>query len=248
MATTKAAKKPRPADTLRVKPYVERVKALMLEQKATGSAVTDVCREAKEVAGLDPTTLRFVAREALMDKDKRAERDSKREEYLHALDLAVAAVESGELSARQSAKLYSIGKTSLYKELGVRALSATREMEAGDIGEWLPEHDKTTGEIVEASQGLVPATSATAQVAATTPSGNPEREARFPTNPGAEVWLAIVAAREAHHAAIEAAKEAKRAKRRAEQEAYAAVVKRADEDDLKIPDFLRRPQAQEAGV
>ncbi len=53
----------------------KRVKALLLEQKAIGSDVTDVCREAKEVAGLDPTTLRFVAREALMDKDKRAERD-----------------------------------------------------------------------------------------------------------------------------------------------------------------------------
>ena len=117
-------KKPRPADTLQVKPYVERAKALMLEQKALGADLTDVCREAKEVAGLDPTTLRFVAREALMDKDKRAERDSRREEYLHALGLAVAAVESGELSARESAKLYSIGKTSIYKEKAVRALSA----------------------------------------------------------------------------------------------------------------------------
>ena len=62
----KPAKKPRPADTLRVKPYVERVKALMLEQKALSGDVSDVCKEAKEVAGLDPTTLRFVAREALI--------------------------------------------------------------------------------------------------------------------------------------------------------------------------------------
>ncbi len=220
MATTKAAKKPRHADTQRVKPYVERVKALMLEQKAIGSDVTDVCREAKEVAGLDPTTLRFVAREALMDKDKRAERDGKREEYLHALGLAVAAVESGELSARESAKLYSIGKTSLYKELGVRALSASREMEPDDLGEWLPPHDHNTGEILDLDQNEV----------------QPE-ESR---NPAAEVWLAIVAAREAHHTAIEAAREARRQQRQREREHTSSLASITADDMPGIPPFLRR--------
>lgn len=215
----KPAKKPRPADTLRVKPYVERVKALMLEQKALSGDVSDVCKEAKEVAGLDPTTLRFVAREALMDKDKKAERDSKREEYLHALGLAVAAVESGELSARQSAKLYSIGKTSLYKELGVRALSAThREMEAGDLGEWLPPHDPQTGEVLEPA----------------------------PRKPGAmlpraPVWRAITAVREAHEAAVEAERERKREARRQDAARMNKLALLTDADMPAPLDFLRGP-------
>lgn len=214
----KPAKKPRPADTLRVKPYVERVKALMLEQKALGADVSDVCKEAKEVAGLDPTTLRFVAREALMDKDKKAERDSKREEYLHALGLAVAAVESGELSARQSAKLYSIGKTSLYKELSVRALSAThREMEAGDLGEWLPPHNPETGEVLEAALvkaggGILPSPAA---------------------------WQAVTAARDEWEAAAEAIREARREKRRQENAHASRLAALTDADMPDQPPFLR---------
>lgn len=214
-------KQPRSADTLKVKPYVDRVKALMLEQKAIGADVTDVCKEAKEVAGLDPTTLRFAAREALMDKDKRAERDSKREQYLHALGLAVAAVESGELSARESAKLYSIGKTSIYKEMSVRALSATaREMVADDIGQWLPPHDPTTGEVIEA-KGDAPAS----------------------ILPSPSAWAAITAVREEHHAAIEAAREAKREARRREMEQLNKLAALTDDDMPDQPAFLRRGAA-----
>ncbi len=241
MATTKAAKKPRHADTQRVKPYVERVKALMLEQKAIGSDVTDVCREAKEVAGLDPTTLRFVAREALMDKDKRAERDSKREEYLHALGLAVAAVESGELSARESAKIYNIGKTSLYKELGVRALSANREMEAGDLGEWPPPHD-ADGVILE-TDSLTPENGQPATIGANETGAfatDSLSQPATPRNPAAEVWLAIVAAREAHHAAIEAAREARRQQRQREREHTSSLASITADDMPEIPPFLRR--------
>jgi len=218
----KPAKKPRPADTLRVKPYVDRVKALMLEQKALGADVSDVCKEAKEVAGLDPTTLRFVAREALMDKDKRAERDNKREEYLNALGLAVAAVESGELSARESAKLYSIGKTSIYKEMSVRALSATREMEAADLGEWLPPHDALTGEILAPVQN----------------EGQP-----VSILPAKWAWTTITAVREAHHAALEAAREARIEARRIQNERASRLAKLTDDDMPEIPPFLRRSVA-----
>jgi len=213
-------KKPRAADTLKVKPYVDRVKALMLEQKAIGAGVTDVCKEAKEVAGLDPTTLRFAAREALMDKDKRAERDSRREEYLHALGLAVAAVESGELSARESAKLYSIGKTSIYKEMSVRALSATaREMVADDIGHWLPPHDHNTGEILDLVPGEVQPSSIL---------------------PSPSAWATITAVREAHHTRIEAEREARRLKRQQENAhaAKLALITDADMPDRTL-DFLR---------
>lgn len=220
---SKTAKKPRPADTLQVKPYVERVKALLLEQKAIGSDVTDVCKEAKEVAGLDPTTLRFVAREALMDKDKRADRDSKREQYLHALGLAVAAVESGELSARESAKLYSIGKTSIYKEMSVRALSANaREMVADDIGQWLPPHDPDTGEVVDALVARIIHVQPPASIL-----------------PSRSSWATITAVREAHHAAIDAEREARRLKRQQENERASRLARLSDTDIPDQPPFLR---------
>ena len=220
-------KKPRPADTFQVKPYVERAKALMLEQKALGADLTDVCREAKEVAGLDPTTLRFVAREALMDKNTRAERDSKREQYLHALGLAVAAVESGELSARESAKLYSIGKTSIYKEMSVRALSANdREMVADDIGQWLPPHDPGTGEVIEAPVARIIHVQPPASIL-----------------PSRSSWASITAVREAHHAAIEAAREAKREARRREMEQLNKLAALTDDDMPDQPAFLRRGAA-----
>lgn len=126
-------KKPIPADVSRAKGYVERIKRLIEQQKEIGGDISDVCTEAKENAGLDPTTLRFAAREWLMDEDKRSERDAKREQYLHAVGLAVAAVESGEVSARQAAKIYNIGKSSVYKALSVREVSAV-EMTADDLG------------------------------------------------------------------------------------------------------------------
>jgi uncharacterized protein (UPF0335 family) len=131
-----------PFTAQRIKSYVNRVKSLVEEQKALGVDISEVCKEAKK-DGLDPTTLRFAAREALMDSAKRADRDGKRDQYLHALGLAVAAVESGELSARQSAKVFGIGKTSIYNALSVREVSAARELADGDLGEWEPPRPTT---------------------------------------------------------------------------------------------------------
>lgn len=128
------------------KGYVDRVKRLLEQQKELGADISQVCSEAKETASLEPALIRFAARELLIDADKRAERDEKRHQYLHVVGLAVAAVESGEMSARQAAKIYSIGKTSIYKELAVREVSAV-EMTEADLGEWLPPHDGETGEL-----------------------------------------------------------------------------------------------------
>lgn len=128
------AKLPRTADVSRAKGYVDRVKALIEQQKEIGGDISDVCTEAKEIAGLEPTMIRFAAREMLIDKAKRDERNEKRDLYLHAVGLAVAAVESGEVSVRQAAKIYSIGKTSVYNALAVRDVSATVEMTADDLG------------------------------------------------------------------------------------------------------------------
>lgn len=127
------AKQPRPADVSRAKGYIDRVKALIEQQKGLGSDISVVCAEAKDNAGLDPTVIRFAAREMLLDAVKRSERDEKRASYLHAIGLAVEAVQSGEMSARQASRVYGIGKTSIYKELSVREVSAV-EMTADDLG------------------------------------------------------------------------------------------------------------------
>lgn len=126
------------------KSFVERVAKLFEEQKAISADVTEICDEAKEVAGLEPSMVRFAARESLIDASKRAERDEKRHRYLRAVGLAVAAVEAGEVSARQAAKIYSIGKTSVYNALAVREVSAPVEMTADDLGDplWVVDKDR----------------------------------------------------------------------------------------------------------
>ena len=133
-------------DPRKAKTYTERVKALFVERQALNADISDVCEEAKD-DGLEPTFIRFAAQESLKDEDVRAERDEKRALYLHALGLAVDAVQSGEMSARQASSVYGVGKSSVYKALSVRDLSAGREMEDDDIGQWLPPHDVETGEL-----------------------------------------------------------------------------------------------------
>lgn len=232
MSAAAKRKAPRPADGTRIKPYVERVAALIVQQKGIGSDISDVCSEAKDVAGLDPTTLRFAARESLMDKAKRDERNDKRDQYLHALGLAVAAVESGEMSARQSAKIFNIGKSSIYKALAVHDVSTgelPRDMVEGDLG------------YIE-TRGYEGASHAGESLQATLPSPSlpsPEREAR----PGASTWafitapvLAQLAAEEAERAEREAERERKRAERLALAERNRAI----DADPLDFPPHLDR--------
>lgn len=164
MITARKAKKPRPADVSRAKGYIDRAAAIITQQKELGADLSDICTEAKQNAGLDPTVIRFAARESLIEKSKRTERDEKRAQYLHAMGLAIAAVESGEVSARQSAKIYGIGKSSLYKELAVREVStdhrvmglcdlgipmSAREMTADDLGDPLWVVDKPRAQFRE---------------------------------------------------------------------------------------------------
>ena len=161
---SKRVKKPRPADVSRASGYIDRVKRLIEQQKELGADISDVCTEAKQNAGLDPTVIRFTARELLMDATKRRERDEKRADYLHAVGLAVEAVRSGEMSAREAAKVYNIGKTSIYKELSVREVSADwvdfeytpiREMTADDLGDPLLVIDKPRAQFREKVRTLV---------------------------------------------------------------------------------------------
>lgn len=144
MARKKPA--PPPYDPRKAKGYIDRVRQLFENRQSLNADISEVCGDAKG-DGLEPAYIRYAAREAMIDTALRDERDAKRAMYLHAVGLAVDAVESGELSAREAAKVYGVGKTSVYKALSVRDLSAPREMTDGDLGEWLPDHDAETGEL-----------------------------------------------------------------------------------------------------
>lgn len=96
-----------------------------------------------------------------------------------------------------------------------------RQMEAGDLGEWLPPHDPTTGEI------LKPA---------------PDKPGAI--LPCAPAWHAITATREAHEAAIEAERERKREARRQENARASRLSALTDADMPNQPSFLRRTPAQ----
>lgn len=126
----------------RIKSFSDRINRLMDDRDDVGSDIRDVYQEVKS-AGYKPRALRKV----IADQRRKAdpEHDAEVERYRVALGLAVEAVKSGEMSARAAAKVYGIGKTSVYKELAVRDLSAV-EMTADDLGEWLPPHDEETGE------------------------------------------------------------------------------------------------------
>lgn len=129
--------KPRAADVARAKGYVDRVKALIEQQKELGADISDVCTEAKQNAGLDPTTIRFAARELLMDAEKRRERDEKREQYLHAVGLAAAAVEGGHLSLREAERKYGVAKSAIHRAISVPYCPCP-EMTDGDLGHFEP--------------------------------------------------------------------------------------------------------------
>lgn len=154
MSGMKAKKKPAPPpyDPARAKGFIERVARLMSERKEVSESIADVCVEAKS-HGLEPAFVRFAASESLMDDAKRSERNEKREMYLRAVGLAVEAVRSGEMSAREAAKAYGVGKTNVYKLMAVREVSAHRDMTDADLGDvsLLIPHDPNTGEIHESS-------------------------------------------------------------------------------------------------
>jgi uncharacterized protein (UPF0335 family) len=147
MATrTKKKPAPPPYDPHKAKSYIDRVRRVMEDRKVLSEDISEICGEAKS-DGLEPTFIRFAAREGMIDTAERNARDEKRAMYLHAVGLAVEAALSGEMSAREAAKVYGVGKSNVYKLMAVHAMSTHRDMVDGDIGEWLPTHDAETGEL-----------------------------------------------------------------------------------------------------
>lgn len=157
MAKTKRKASPSIFDPIKAKRYAERVKALMVERKALNEDISEVCAEAKD-DGLEPTFIRFAAQESLKDEGERSERDEKRALYIGALGLAVHAVQSGEMSARQAARVYKIGKSSVYKELSVREVSALASDATGHDAKGNPLQGDADGVIVETENEQPPAT------------------------------------------------------------------------------------------
>ena len=175
-----------------LKSFVERIERVEHEQKEVAGSKREIFDEAKS-HGYDAKTIRWVVQERKLDAADRAERDTLREVYGHALSLAVSAVSNGDMSLRQAAAAHGVSKSSIHRALAVPEVS--REMEAGDLGQWLPPHDSQTGEVIDA--------------APTPPNAGP-------VLPSAATWQAVTAVREAHEAAIEAAREARREARRQE--------------------------------
>lgn len=105
----------------------------------------------------------------------------------------------------------------------VNAVPEVRQMEAGDLGEWLPPHDPDTGEVIEEIT-LAP---------------KPASILPAPTT-----WKEITAARDEWEAAAEAIREARREARRQENERASKLALLTDADMPPIPDYLRRTPAQ----
>lgn len=136
-----------PVSVGRVKSFVERVEKLEEERKAIGGDIRDVYAEAKGV-GYDVKTLRWAVQERRIDSADRAERDSLREVYAHALGMAVEAVRNG-MTYREAEEEFGFSKSAIHRASHQPRddVSGThhRVMLADDIGQWLPPHDPETG-------------------------------------------------------------------------------------------------------
>jgi len=82
MAKVKAG----PISADRLKSFVERIEKLEEERKAIAGDIKDVYSEAKGV-GYDVKTMRWMVQERRLDAADRAERDTLRDTYAHALQL-----------------------------------------------------------------------------------------------------------------------------------------------------------------
>jgi uncharacterized protein (UPF0335 family) len=105
----------------RLKSFVERIERLEEERKAIGDDIRDIYTEAKGV-GYDVKTVRWVVQERRVDAADRAERDTLRDVYQHALDTAVGLVRGG-LSLREAGRITGTSKSSIHRALAVPEVS-----------------------------------------------------------------------------------------------------------------------------
>lgn len=128
----------------RVKSFVERAERLIGEREAIGADLRDVFAEAKGV-GYDVKTLKWLIQERKMDAADRDERDTLRDTYAHAMDMAIDLVRVDGLSQREAARAAGVSKSSLNRALAVPAASqepVPHNPETGEIDEINPEQGR----------------------------------------------------------------------------------------------------------
>lgn len=113
----------------RLKSFVERIEKMEEERKAIAGDIRDIYAEAKGV-GYDVKTVRWVVQERRLDAADRAERDTLRDVYQHALDTAVGLVRGG-LSLREAGRITGASKSSIHRALTVPSVSQPQD---GDDG------------------------------------------------------------------------------------------------------------------
>lgn len=113
----------------RLKSFVERIEKMEEERKAIAGDIRDIYAEAKGV-GYDVKTVRWVVQERRLDAADRAERDTLRDVYQHALDTAVGLVRGG-LSLREAGRITGASKSSIHRALAVPSVSQPQD---GDDG------------------------------------------------------------------------------------------------------------------
>lgn len=150
-----------PVNAERLKSFVERIERLEEERKAIGGDIRDIYTEAKGV-GYDVKTVRWVVQERRVDASDRAERDTLRDVYQHALDTAVGLVRGG-LSLREAGRVTGTSKSSIHRALAVPDVSQP----ASHDGEITETEESCGGRGVEASahdnpapRGLAPSVGA----------------------------------------------------------------------------------------
>jgi uncharacterized protein (UPF0335 family) len=237
-----SAKKAGPIDAGKLVAFADRLRNL---REAFKQDASDLIEDAT-AADIEAPALRRLVSWLSQDHAKRAEREAIDDQYRFlAGERATPATPPAESLLALAIDLYrsqatvrTVAETlgvSVGKAHALRAQAAAflvhvnmnmnapkvREMVADDIGQWLPQHDHNTGEIIEDDAKPAPAS----------------------ILPSPFAWAAITAVREEHHAAIEAAREAKRDARRREMEQLNKMAAITDDDMPDQPAFLRRGAA-----
>lgn len=236
-----------PVDAAKLTAFAERLRNL---REGFKEDVQDLMSDAGD-ANIEGPALRRLVSWLSQDHAKRAEKEAIDEQYrfLAGERATPATPPAGSMLAlaidlyRNEATVRTVAETlqvSVGKAAALRSQAAAfivhvhenvntpkvRQMEAGDIGDWLPPRQFETGNPV--SEEITP------------------ESKRGSVLPAPSTWKEITFVREAHEAAVEAAREAKREKRRQEIARRTQLAAITDSDMPPIPDFLRRQT--EAGV
>lgn len=115
----------------RLKSFVERIERMEEERKTIAGDIRDIYAEAKGV-GYDVKTVRWVVQERRLDASDRAERDTLRDVYQHALDTAVGLVRGG-LSLREAGRITGTSKSSIHRALAVPEVSQPAPHDADGV-------------------------------------------------------------------------------------------------------------------